>query len=496
VLVPQIIATLVMTAMPDPQTSARVNFGGKATKVNPIYNQPNRPQFHFTAKEGWLNDPNGMVFDGKQYHLFFQHNPKGTEWGNMTWGHAVSTDMLHWKQLPNALLPYSVDGRSGTIFSGSAIVDHKNVLGKQVGKTKTLVAFFTFASEPKFYQSMAYSTDGGKSFRYWNEGLAVVPHQGFDNGERDPRVFWHEESKQFVMVLWIAQNPGRFRFFTSKNLTNWDFASDFVAPWPFECPDIFFLPLDGKKSNVKCVLTDASSTYEIGRFDGKQFISEGGPHRLVSGNYYAAQTFTNTPGRVVQIGWMRGPFNASKHFDVPFNQQMSIPNELKLRTTPSGIRLVAYPIEGLKELASSAFFGEMWTLKQGRNAISIEKDSDLVEVSFGLKLSDAQIVKIELPRVTLTYNRREKRLTHTGVTADGKPIEVTTLENLAPKDGHLSLKIIVDRLSVEVYAGAGEQVGAHYIFPNSHRGDVAFTSDGAGTEVNGLGIRSLKSAWN
>lgn len=480
----------------DSQTSARVSYGGEPDVVDPMYNQENRPQFHFTAQKGWLNDPNGMVFDGKQYHLFFQHNPNGTEWGNMTWGHAVSPDMLHWKQLPNALLPYGVDGRSGTIFSGSAIVDHKNVLGKQVGKTKTICAFFTFASEPKFYQAMAYSTDGGKSFKYWNDGRAVVPHQGFDNGERDPRVFWHAESKQFVMVVWMSQNPGRFRFFNSKNLTKWDFASDFVAPWPFECPDIFFLPVDGKKSNMKCVLTDASSTYEIGRFDGKQFISEGGPHRLVTGNYYAAQTFTNTPGRVVQIGWMRGPFNASKYFDVPFNQQMSIPNELSLRTTPDGIRLVAYPIDGLRKLHSGSFFGEMWTLKAGRNAVPIQGDSDLVDVSFGLKPGDAETVKIELPRVTLTYNRKNNRLTHTGVTSDGKPIEVTTLENLVLKDGNLSLRIISDRLSVEVYANAGQQVGAHYIYPNLHRGDIAFISDGTKTEVNGLGISSLQSVWN
>lgn len=492
----QILTALLMNPMHDSQTGARASYGGAPVDIDPIYNQVNRPQIHFSARAGWLNDPNGMVFDGKHYHLFFQHNPQGTEWGNMTWGHAISKDMLHWKQLENALLPYSVDGRSGTIFSGSAVIDHQNLLKKQVGKTKTICAFFTFASDPKFYQAMAYSTDGGKSFKYWNEGRAVVPHQGFDNGERDPRVIWDPATKQYVMVVWMAQNPGRFRFFTSKNLTDWSFTSDFVAPWPFECPDIFFLPVDGKKSNVKCVLTDASSTYEIGRFDGKQFISEGGPHRLVTGNYYAAQTFTNTPGRVVQIGWMRGPFNASKHFGVPFNQQMSIPNELKLRTTPNGIRLVAYPIEGLKKLTSSAFFGEMRTLIPGRNAISIQGDSDLVEVSFGLKLGDAQTVKIELPRATLKYNRREKRLTHTGVAADGKPIEVTTLENLVPRNGYLSLEILVDRLSVEVYAEAGEQVGAHYIYPNSHRGDVAFTSDGAGTEVNGLGIRSLQSAWN
>jgi sucrose-6-phosphate hydrolase SacC (GH32 family) len=152
-------------------------------------NEPLRPQFHFTACQGWLNDPNGMVYDGDNYHLFFQHNPLAPVWGNMTWGHATSPDMIRWEQQEHALRPYRIDGRQGTIYSGSAVVDHNNCLGVQQGDQKTLCAFFTYAAAPRFYQAMAYSTDGGDTWTYWNEGRAVVDNQGFDREERDPKVF-------------------------------------------------------------------------------------------------------------------------------------------------------------------------------------------------------------------------------------------------------------------------------------------------------------------
>ncbi len=132
-----------------------------------------------------------------------------------------------------------------------------------MGDTRTLCAFFTFANKPKFYQAMAYSTDGGDAWTYWNEGRAVVPNQGFDKGERDPKVFWHEASQRWVMVLWVQRNPGRVRFFTSKNLTDWEFASDLMRDWAFECMDLVFLAVDGDRQQMKCMIYDASFDYEI-----------------------------------------------------------------------------------------------------------------------------------------------------------------------------------------------------------------------------------------
>ncbi len=485
-----------MTTMPDPQTSARVDYGGKSTAINPIYNQANRPQFHFTSQKGWLNDPNGMVFDGKNYHLYFQHNPESTEWGNMTWGHAVSPDMVHWKQPDHAIKPYSVDGRQGTIYSGSAIVDQNNVLGKQVGDTKTIVAMYTFASDPKFYQSMAYSTDGGVTYTKWNEGRAVIPHQGYDSGERDPRIFWNEESGQFVTVLWLAQNPGRFRFFVSKNLIDWKFASDFVAPWPFECPDIFFLPLDGDKSKTKCVITDAGFTYEVGSFDGTKFTSESGPQRNVIGHFYAAQTFTNTPGRTVQIGWMRSPYNSASLYGTPFNQQMSVPNELTLRSTPGGMRLFSYPAKELNLLHGKAITASNLGLSSLPTRLPGAENLDLVDISLEIRIGSASQIDIEVPRTRLRYDARINRLTHIGVNGNGERVMEQTLQTLVPHDGKVTLRLLVDRMSLEVYANGGEQFGAHYLEPTMVSNRFSVTAVGAGAVLEKVSVTPLKSAWN
>ena len=461
------------------------------------YDQPNRPQFHFVSKKNWINDPNGMVFDGKKYHLFFQHNPLGTEWGNMTWGHAVSTDMVHWKQLDHALLPYRVDRRPGTIYSGTAVVDHNNSLGKQVGATKTLCAFFTFANPDKYYQAMAYSTDSGDSWTYWNEGKAVVDHQGFDNDERDPKVFWHEASQQWVMVLWVKRKPGRVRFFTSKNLTDWSVASDLLRDWAFECMDLVFLPVDDDPENTKCVIYDASFDYEIGTFDGKTFNSES-PKRVQASysNFYAAQTFNSSPdGRIVQIGWMRGGPNSSRHFDVPHNQQMSFPYELQLRTTPDGIKLFCWPIEEISSLVASEKIVEPADFKEGVNAIAGIGELDLIDLEVTFEPGTAKEIVLALPRVTLKYDPATGELRHSGVNNKGKPVEASTLKNIKPRDGKVSLRVLVDRLSVEVFAFGGERFAARYIHPDHKPSEASIHSVGGGFKVEELEVRNLKSAW-
>jgi len=192
-----------------------------------------------------------MYYDG-EYHLFFQHNPKHVSWGNMTWGHAVSPDMMQWKQLKHAIRPYA----GGTIWSGSGVVDHNNTLRKQTGDVKTLVVFFTLARKP-CYQAMAYSTDKGRTFTLYNNGEPVLPNQCLDQMERDPMVFWHAESKKWVMVLWLRKaKPGTVRIFNSDDLVNWEKVSDFQRDWVFECMDLVKLP-------VRMRLRDAEMTLDL-----------------------------------------------------------------------------------------------------------------------------------------------------------------------------------------------------------------------------------------
>lgn len=466
------------------------------------YDQPLRPQFHFVSKKNWLNDPNGMVYDGKNYHLFFQHNPKGTGWGNMTWGHAISPDMIHWKQLDHALLPYRIDRMAGTIFSGTAVIDHNNSLGKQVGNTKTICAFYTFATKPKFYQAMAYSTDNGMSWTYWNEGRAVVPNQGFDSGERDPKVFWHEQSNQWVMALWVQRKPGRVRWFTSKNLVDWEFASDLMRDWAYECMDVVFLPVDGDKNKMKCLIYDASFDYEIGTFDGKEFKAETDALQIVQGNFYAAQTFNQAPnGRAVQIGWMRGGPDSSKRFDVPHNQQMAFPCDLQLKTTDDGIRLFCWPIPEIKSLAKTTHNIAAVQLAEGVNALEGIENLDLIDLEVSFNPGDADQVVFDLPSVSLRYDVKKQVLFHTGIDKQGKPREDTCIDKFKAHDGTVNLRLLVDRLTVEAFANGGEKFAAHYIYPEQsihpEHGPrkLSIHSVGGTATIHKLTVRDLKSAW-
>ncbi len=460
------------------------------------YDQRYRPQFHFVSKRNWLNDPNGMVYDGRRYHLFFQHNPLATVWGNMTWGHATSPDMVHWTQQPHALLPYRVDRRSGTIFSGTAVVDHNNRLGVQEGDTKTLCAFFTFAAKPAFYQAMAYSTDGGATWKYWNEGRPVVENQGFNSGERDPKVFWHEPSKQWVMVLWVQRDPGRIRFFTSDNLVDWQFASDLMRDWAFECMDLLPLAVDGDEQDTKWLLYDASFDYEIGQFDGQRFVSETPALKMGRGNFYAAQTFNNAPeGRAVQMGWMRGGPNSATHYGVPHNQQMSFPYELQLRTTPKGVRLFCWPIQEINKLVQQNWKADGMTLEPGANALKGVGELDLVDLEVLFSPGDAQQVVFDLPRVTLRYDTNRNSLFHTGVNDQAEPVEVMTIDEVPMREGMVWLRILVDRLSVEAFVGGGRQFGAYYIDPRSGPDTIAMRAEGGKVKVHSLTVQKLESAW-
>ncbi len=229
-----------------------------------VYDEQYRPQFHFSAKKGWLNDPNGLVYSNGQYHMFYQHNPFGEQWGNMTWGHATSPDLVHWTEHSPALAA----DPTGVKFSGTAVIDFNNTAGLQSGPTPTMALFYT--SVGSFDQRMAYSNDSGRSFRYY-DGNPVLPSQsGAD--DRDPQVFWHEDSNKWVQVVWVAGhngNPQSYQFFGSQNLTDWTYLSE--TPNFFECPDFFQLPVNGNPNDKRWVLSGADGGYQIGNFDGTTF---------------------------------------------------------------------------------------------------------------------------------------------------------------------------------------------------------------------------------
>ena len=310
---------------------------------NLFYKEPLRPKVHFTSRRGWLNDPNGLVWHEGEWHLFYQHNPYGCIWGNMTWGHAVSRDLAHWTELGDVLHPDSL----GPIFSGSVVVDKKNTLGCQQNGDTVLVAVYTSAGGFGYHtrhlqhsQSIGYSLDKGRNWVTFS-GNPVLPTLVRYN--RDPKVTWHTPTGRWIMVLYLDKQE--YAIFSSPNLMDWTETDRFKLEGADECPDFFEMSVTNEPTVRKWVFTGANSTYLVGSFDGYRFRTETKPVKMDSGtNYYAVQTYSNAPDdRRIQIAWMNG----SNFPDMPFNQQMSFPRELTLHRVDKGYVLKSMPVNEL-----------------------------------------------------------------------------------------------------------------------------------------------------
>jgi fructan beta-fructosidase len=440
------------------------------------YDQKHRPQFHFTSRKGWLNDPNGMVYYDGEYHLFFQHNPKGRAWGNMTWGHAVSKDMVRWEQLPHAILPYD----EGTIYSGTALVDHHNTLGKQRDDVKTLVAFFTFAKRP-YSQSIAYSTDKGRTFTLLNGGKCVVPNQGLIEDDRDPKVFWHAPTEKWVMVLYVQ--TGIARIFTSDDMQSWTLASDINREKFYECPDFVELPVldtDGTPTGeTRWLLYDAGFVCSIGSFDGATFtIEETHPKSDLGTNFFAAQTFSNSPdGRTVIIGWMREWDIVEQ--DMPFSQQMSFPCTLELRQGAEGIRLYRWPIKELETLYKASHTFRDATADALAPQLA-DIDAELVDLS--IAFAPGQDLALNIRGIDITYDSKANTFIS----------EVCKALPAHPVDGNIVLRVLVDRGSIELFANEGSAVATSCVLPAPENTRIKLTGN---AEIASLTVHELSSSW-
>jgi len=395
-----------------------------------LYNEYNRPQFHFTSRRGWNNDPNGLVFLDGEYHLFYQHNPYERNWGNMHWGHAVSRDLIFWKELNDALFP----DKLGTMFSGSAVIDKNNTSG---WGEDVLVTAYTSAGTNQT-QCIAYSRDNGRTFIKYEGNPVIDSREKWNNSNtRDPKVFWYEPNDEWVMVLFEANGHS---IYTSKNLKEWKYESHVTGFW--ECPELFELPIDGNKNNTKWVMYGASGTYMIGNFNGKVFLPEGGKYRTTYGNQYAAQTYNNVPdGRRIQIGW-----GTIEQAGMPFNQMMMFPTELFLRTTNEGIRLFSKPISEIEKLHHKKYFWENLTLEVANERLK-EIKSDLLHIKF----------KVEIPNgVWYNLNYKGKSI----VTFDGNHDLMNNYQYVQDHPGEyvFEIEVILDRTSVEVYFDGGRMV--------------------------------------
>ena len=470
------------------------------------YNEKYRPQFHFSPEYGWMNDPNGMVYLDGEYHLFYQYNPYGSMWGNMSWGHAVSTDLTSWTYLPVALSPDSL----GAIFSGSAVIDKDNTAG--FGKD-AMIAIFTSAGKVQA-QSIAYSTDKGRTFTKYAQN-PVLPNPGITDF-RDPKVSWNELSGQWVMALATKQTV---TFFGSHNLKNWTKLSEFgegigshAAVW--ECPDLFPMTYQNKTKWVLLVSLNpggpnggSATQYFIGDFDGKTFTPDALPYPLwldYGRDNYAGVTFNNIPqsdGRHIFMGWMSNWDYANQVPTKRFRSANTVPRELIIVNNGKHLILSSYPVKEINKLKGE--ISEMSGLDVNKEYVITEllkKNEGCFEIEMTIRPENARIFGFSLNNAkneTLKFNFDNT----TGFfSIDRKQSGLTDFNNrfamgmnapLIKRDSY-KVRLLVDKASAEIFINDGEITSTTLFFPSEWMNQLKFFSQTGTFSVENIKINNLK----
>jgi fructan beta-fructosidase len=474
----------------DAEIVAAIRTSAEIWSPETLYKEPLRSLFHFTARRGWINDPNGLLYHNGRYHLFFQHNPYGVRWGNIHWGHAVSTNLVHWIELPIALYP---SGEADFPFSGSGVVDIENSSG--FGKAGQPAMVVSFTGTGRGGECIAYSNDDGTTWREF-EGNPIIRHSG-----RDSKILWYPETRQWIMATYSERPDARLArgkrqgiaFYTSSDLKNWRERS-WIEGY-YECPDLFALPVDGDDNRIKWVLTCAAGYYAIGQFDGSHFIPESprlpGPAGGDSNSggwlaapfplFYAAQTFSNHPeGHQVQIAWGR-----VETADTPFSQLMSFPVRLSLRTTSEGIRLCREPVESIRLLRVQTYdlpAGPITPLP-----LLADLSGEAWDIEALLRMGTLSPVLMSIGGDEYVYRPASQMLSGPN---GAMSIPLT--------DGRLRLRILVDRTSVEIFGDRGQAFG---MFVRSNPGGIAplelrtWETTRDAVQIEELNVHQLRSAW-
>ena len=464
-----------------------------------------RPTYHFSPLYGWMNDPNGMVYKDGEYHLFYQYNPYGSKWGNMSWGHAISQDLVNWKHLPVAIAPDAL----GTIFSGSAVVDFDNTAGFGAG---AIIAIYTQNSDRQV-QSIAYSTDNGRTFtKYENNPVLTSEARDF----RDPKVFWYESTKRWIMVLAVGQE---MQIFSSPNLKDWTFESRFgegqgAHGGVWECPDLFELPVEGtndKKWVLLCNLNPggpfggSATQYFVGSFNGKEFVNES-PSKTKwmdwGKDHYATVTWSDAPdNRRIAIAWMSNWQYAN---DVPTSQYRSpnsVPRDLGLFTVDGETYLQSAPSPELLALRDAS---KKRSFKvNGTRTIKemIPGNDGAYEIELTIENQHADVIGFRLyndkgEEVDMQYDMKEKKFSmdrrKSGEVSFNENFPMLTWTAIESGKDELKLRLFVDKSSVEAFGDGGRFVMTNQVFPSEPYTHIDFYSKGGAYKVDSFVIYKLK----
>lgn len=465
-----------------------------------------RPLYHFSPAYGWMNDPNGMFYKDGIYHLYYQHNPYGSMWGNMHWGHATSTDLLKWEHHGDAIVPDAL----GTIFSGSCVVDVNNTAGFGAG---AVVACYTSAADRQV-QSMAYSLDNGMTFQKYGRNPVLTSTQ---RDFRDPKLVWHEPSKRWVMILAVGQE---MQFYSSTNLRDWTLESRFgegqgAHGGVWECPDLLEMSLDGtdqKRWVLICNLNPggpfggSATQYFVGTFDGKRFVNEspGVTKWMDYGkDHYATVTWNNAPnGRHIALAWMSNWQYANSVPTTQFRSANSVPRDLSLYTDGGEVYVKCTPSPELLALRASKSPRKR-SFKVDRRAYHIDKllsiNSGSYEIELTIENKDAEFIGFQLfntrgETVDMHYNLVERNFsmdrTKSGRVDFSPDFSAVTV---APLDGsgRFSLRLFVDHSSIEAFGNDGRWVMTNLVFPSEPYNRLRFYAQGGSYTVSSFEVHPL-----
>jgi len=490
-------------------------FIGLAFSQAPTYHEQYRPAYHFSPPQNWMNDPNGLLYLDGEYHLFYQYNPQGTGWGHMSWGHAVSTDLVHWQNLDVAIPEYN----DIMIFSGSAIADKDNVSGLCDPSLKgkgCILAFYAAQSSKGQAQAVAFSNDHGRTFTEYANNPII--DEGLTNF-RDPKVFYHEASKRWIMVTVLA-DVQKVRFYGSKNLLQWTPLSEFGpagktdAAW--ECPDLFPMDLENQSETKWVLLISAGPhvQYFVGDFDGQTFTNSSPKDTVLildqGQDHYAAITFNDAPdNRRLLIGWLDNWAYAGNLPTTVWRGQQSIVRELRLQSYPEGPRLLQWPVHELTQLRTNPVHYDNLQLNSSQSQVTLNIHGSQLEIlaafkyplsggnipkEFGVKVFVGQdqetVIGYDLTTGEVFVDR-----TKSGLSSFSNSFATRSSANMTVNYGLVQLHIFVDTSSIDLFANTGRVTMSHLIYPDPSQDQVVVYAVGGEVLLTSIDAWSLNGIW-